>query len=106
MRRTLALAAFTASIVLAAACGSDEVHNRDYGNPPAPPFNPGGGGSDGYGSGANNGKDAGPPVCSDDLKRCAEDFTFTPPGSLGNVTSVELRGDYRDDAWTKGDPMT
>jgi glycosidase len=98
--------AMVATAALVAACGSDTVNNRDFGNPPdAGGWNPGNGGSDGYGSGANGGKDAGPPVCPDDLKRCAETFSFTPPPALGTVTSVELRGDYRADSWVKGDAM-
>ncbi len=90
-----------------AACGSDAVHNPTYGEPPdAAQFNPGsGGGGDGYGSGAGpsgQGMDAGPPVCDDALKRCAQEFTFP----FGNETTVELRGDYNPGAWVKGDPMT
>src|SRR4051794_22083864 len=78
-----------------AACGTDAVHNPDYGSPPdAAQFNPGaGGGGDGYGSGANNGGGDGgtvTPLCSDDLKRCAAEFKFP----FGGETSVELRGDY------------
>ncbi|MFI5298143.1 MAG: alpha-amylase family glycosyl hydrolase, partial [Polyangiales bacterium] len=43
-----------------------------------------------------------PPVCADALKRCAHTFTIPFAGE----TSVELRGDYRDGAWTAGDAMT
>jgi glycosidase len=90
------------------ACGSDATKNRDFGQPPdASTFNPGTGGNDGYGSGGNipgvdgGPFDAGPPTCSDDLKRCAEEFTYPFAGE----TSVELRGDYRDGAWVSGDAM-
>src|SRR5215472_15173217 len=83
-----------------AACGDATTHTPDYGSPPDSGFNPGNGGNgDGYGSG-NGGGDAGP-QCSDDLKRCAESFTYP----FNNETSVELRGDYRPGAWTKGDPL-
>ena len=93
------------------ACGSDVVHNKDFGEPPDAGFSPGqGAGGDGYGSGyGNNGNggtdggafDAGPPTCSDNLKRCSETFTFPFSGEV----SVELRGDYRAGAWTSGDAM-
>jgi glycosidase len=97
------------------ACGSDAVHNPDYGQPPPPPYNAGNGGGsgDGYGSGSGAGAggsggagggvefDAGP-QCSDDLKRCPETFTYPYNGEV----SVELRGDYRPGAWTQGDPLT
>ena len=106
MKRLLFTLGLAVATSLAAACGSDTVHNVDYGQPPdAAAFNPGlGGGSDGYGSSGGNvgGRDAGPLTCADDLKRCAEEFTFP----VGAEKSVELRGDYRPDAWTKGDPMT
>lgn len=87
---------------LAAACGSSTVKDRDWGDPPdAAFFNPGlSGGGDGYGSG---GKYDGGFVCPDELKRCAQDFTFP----FSNEPSVELRGDYRGpESWQKGDPMT
>jgi len=88
---------------LAAACGSSAVKDRDYGDPPdAAFFNPGlGSGGDGYGSGG--GKYDGGFVCPDELKRCAQDFTFP----FNNETKVELRGDYRgQESWVTGDPMT
>jgi glycosidase len=97
------LAALGASLAIY-ACGSDATKNPDFGDPPdAGPFRPGpGGNGDGYGSGSNGGtQDAGPPMCPDELKRCAEDFTFP----FANETSVELRGDYRDGAWAMGDKM-
>jgi glycosidase len=90
------------------ACGSDATENVDYGQPPdAATFNPGqGNGGDGYGSGGNNGVDAGvidagPPVCPEELKRCTQEFTYPFNGE----TSVELRGDYRDGAWVAGDAL-
>ncbi len=97
MRRRFA---FVASLALI-ACGSDAVNNKNYGEPPdAALFNPGNGGpGDNYGSGN-------PPstfVCPDELKRCAQDFTYPFSGE----SSVELRGDYRGpDSWLNGDPMT
>jgi glycosidase len=85
------------AIVLPLACGSAELKKRDYGEPPdASLFNPGLGGTDGYGSGNNGGF-----VCPDELKRCAADFTYP----AGTESSVELRGDYRSDAWMVGDKM-
>ncbi len=102
MKRFLFWTAVSIGTSFAVACGSDAVRNVDYGRPPDGGFDPGKGGSDGYGSSANNGKDAGPPVCSDDLKRCTEEFSYP----AGSEISVDLRGDYRGDAWTKGDPMT
>src|SRR5512140_220540 len=106
MKRILLTLGLGLGTALAAACGSDTVHSVDYGQPPdAAMFNPGSSSSgDGYGSsGGNPGtKDAGPPVCPDDLKRCAEEVTYP----AGTETSGELRGDSRTDAWTKGDPMT
>jgi glycosidase len=106
MKQALVLLGLALGTSLAVACGSDAVHNVDYGQPPdAAIFNPGSSSSgDGYGSSGGNpgSKDAGPPTCSDDLKRCAEEFTYP----AGTEATVELRGDYRSDAWTKGDPMT
>ena len=46
--------------------------------------------------------EAGPPVCPDSLKLCAETFTYPYNGEQ----SVELRGDYRSGAWVQGDAMT
>ena len=110
-RHALAIVASALALALA-GCGSDAVKNVDYGGPPdASAFDTGrGGNGDGYGSGGNNGhtpdggtmtSEAGPPVCPDDLKRCGEEFDFP----FTNETSVELRGDYRTDSWTKGDPL-
>jgi glycosidase len=111
-RLLLSLACASLGAATIVACGSDTPHNQDFGTPPdASLFNPGqGAGGSGYGSGngAQPGSvgptsfDAGPPVCSDDLKRCAEQFTYP----YGGETSVELRGDYRDGAWSSGDAMT
>ncbi len=100
------------------ACGSSNVSQTSYGNPPdASSFDPGqgsGGGTYGSGSGAGGGSsggsgssgggiiEAGPPTCADALKLCKETFTYP----YGGETSVELRGDYRAGAWMKGDPMT
>ncbi len=82
------------------ACGSDEVNNKDFGEPPdAQAFNPGLGGGDGYGYGSGPEK---PFVCPDPLKRCAHTITFPDHGE----TSVELRGDFGgEDTWVNGKPM-
>jgi glycosidase len=95
------------AFVFIAGCGSDKTNPVDYGEPPdASGFNPGQGGPGSYGDGGGGGPmgvpEAGPPMCPDNLKLCAETFTFPYNGE----TSVELRGSYRPGAWTKGDPMT
>ncbi len=99
------LGASAAAVVV--ACGSDTVNPVSFGTPPdASAYNPGQGGSGGYGDGGsgpvNPVPEAGPPTCPDSLKLCAETFTYPYNGE----TSVELRGDYRTGAWTKGDAMT
>ncbi|NOU32933.1 MAG: hypothetical protein HOO96_33955 [Polyangiaceae bacterium] len=102
MNRTL-LAASLASICTAAlgsaACGSSEVKNKDYGEPPdVATFNPGNGGGDGYGSGGQT-----PFVCPDDFKTCSHEFTYPD----GGETSVELRGDFGGpDTWQAGKLMS
>jgi glycosidase len=97
------LFALGVSAVIASACGSDDVHNRDFGQPPDasaydPGKNPGG---DGYGSGSNLG---GPGfVCPDDFKTCPQEFTYPD----GGENTVELRGDFGGpDTWQAGAPMT
>ena len=102
-RSMVGVLAFTGAVVAAwslPACGSDEVHNRDFGEPPdAQAFNPGLGGGDGYGygSGAQT-----PFVCPDPLKRCAHTITYP----INGETSVELRGDFGGpDTWVTGKPM-
>lgn len=95
------------AFVLVAGCGSDKTNPAQYGEPPdASTFNPGPGGGGSYGSGSSGGPsgvpEAGPPMCPDSLKLCAETFTYPFNGE----TSVELRGDYRAGAWTMGDAMT
>jgi glycosidase len=81
------------------ACGSSDTHNKDYGQPPdAQIFNPGLGGSDGYGYPQST-----PFVCPDELKRCSHTFTYPFAGE----TSVELRGDFGGpDTWLSGKAMT
>ncbi len=94
-------ALFAFCFALLAACGSDEVHNKDTGEPPdAALFNPGtNGNGDGYGSGGNVG---GVFVCPDDFKTCPQEFTFPD----GGETSVELRGDFGGpDTWISGTAM-
>jgi glycosidase len=95
-----------ATSIGAAACGSSETNNRNYGVPPdAAIFNPGLGGNDGYGSGGG-GYDGGT-VCPDEFKACPHEFTYTPPASAGTVTSVEIRGDWGGpDTWQAGVKMT
>jgi len=100
----LAVCAF----VFVAGCGSAKTNPQDYGEPPdASTFNPGQGSGGGtYGSGSSGGSsggvpEAGPPMCPDSLKLCAETFTYPYNGE----TSVELRGSYRAGAWTMGDAM-
>jgi glycosidase len=97
----LALAAGSLGV---GACGSDEVRNKDFGQPPdAAIFNPGLGGNDGYGSG---GQYDGGLVCPDEYKACPHEFTFTPAADAGAVTSVELRGDWGGpDTWQAGAAM-
>jgi glycosidase len=87
-------------------CGSDAVKNTDFGLPPdAGTFNPGNGtGGDGYGSSGSTGSSSGnvPPVCPDELKACAQEFTFPDNGE----SSVELRGDFGGpDTWVQGQAM-
>jgi glycosidase len=83
------------------ACGSSDVSNPDFGAPPDPAtFNPGTGGSDGYGYGAGSEQ---PFVCPDALKRCSQTFTYPDSGE----SSVELRGDFGGpDTWQAGMAMT
>src|SRR5690349_5184248 len=79
------------------ACGTDEVNNHDFGDPPdAQAFNPGLGGGDGYGYG----RDADAPfVCPDALKRCGHTITYPFNGE----TSVVLQGDFGGpDTWVPG----
>jgi glycosidase len=90
-----------------AACGNDQTNPIDYGEPPdGALFDAGNGGHSPYGGDGSGGTgptpEAGPPSCPDSLKLCAETFTLAYSGEQ----SVELRGDYRAGAWTKGDAMT
>ncbi len=69
----------------------------------------GSGGGTGYGGGTGStggggGVDAGPtlPSCDDSLKRCGVVFTYP----AGNEQSVEVRGDFATDGWSKGVAMT
>jgi glycosidase len=104
------LGLLAAGLVSAAACGNDNITKVSYGSPPdASSFDPGQGGSSPYGDGGSGGMgpgmnipEAGPPMCPDSLKLCAETFTYP----YGGETSVELRGNYRAGAWTMGDMMT
>lgn len=81
------------------ACGSSDVSNPDFGSPPdASIFNPGNGGTDGYGYPGTEQ----PFVCPDALKRCSHTFTYPDSGEA----SVELRGDFGGpDTWQQGKPM-
>src|SRR5258708_6509189 len=108
--RALAASLFTASSAgfSLAGCGSDQTNPVDYGSPPdAALFDAGNGGHSPYGGDAGPGDggpqpEAGPPSCPDSLKLCGATFTLVYNGEQ----SVELRGDYRAGAWTKGDAMT
>lgn len=101
MIRVLSISLSIAAAAMFVACGSSDVHQRDYGVPPDAGFNTGNGnGGSGYGSGGNNGGNTF--VCPDELRQCAETFTLPDAG----YSSVELRGDYRDGAWQAGDALT
>ncbi|MBI2395312.1 MAG: hypothetical protein HYV09_37430 [Deltaproteobacteria bacterium] len=96
-------------LLLLTACGDPGDQPDDpYGKPPTvPPYDAGdwdGGGYYGDGGGTPTEDTAVDtrPTCDDALKRCAAEFTY----ESATATSVELRGDYRDDSWTKGDPLT
>ncbi|MBX3199835.1 MAG: hypothetical protein KF894_16990 [Labilithrix sp.] len=99
--RGLAFVSAFAGVLAAAsaACGSSDVDNRDYGQPPDPStFNPGSGGSDGYGYGTGPGK----VECPAELKRCEHTVTYP----IGSETTVELRGDFGGPStWEVGKPM-
>jgi glycosidase len=94
-------------IVLAtvAGCGS----SGDGSDVPYRPFDPGMGKPGNYGSGSGGGGDGGtlPTVCAESERRCAHTFTYagSPALPLGTEASVELIGDYRAGAWTKGDAL-
>ncbi|MGZ3448927.1 MAG: alpha-amylase family glycosyl hydrolase [Polyangiales bacterium] len=95
------------ALALFSGCGDPGGQaDNPYGNPPSTSdYDAGGYDPGGYGDGGTKPtEDTGPvkPMCEDALKRCAVDFTYP----AGAESSVEVRGDYRDDGWTKGDPMT
>lgn len=99
-----------AAALLLAACGDPGGAADDpYGKPPdVPAYDAGdweGGGYYGDGGGSTTPTDTGSPdtrpVCDDSLKRCAVEFSL----AAGTEGSVELRGDYRADSWTKGDAL-
>lgn len=102
----LALALFAVGFLV--GCG-DPGENADdpFGKPPPiPEYDAGGWDGGGYGDGGGTpSEDTAPPdtkpVCDDDLKRCAVEFSYP----VGSESSVELRGDFRDDGWTKGEPL-
>jgi glycosidase len=99
-RRVALAAALVGAVAVAVACGSSDVTNRDYGQPPDPSsFNPGtGGGSDPYGYGGGPGK----VECPAELKRCSHTITYP----AGNEGAVELRGDWDGaSTWDAGKPM-
>ncbi len=107
MQRLPALLLFAclACLLALTGCGNDQVQNQNFGQPPDAGFNPGNGGNPGgYGSGSGMGMgtDGGtPPACPVADEQCPETFTYPFNGE----TSVELRGDYRANAWTMGDAM-
>lgn len=84
-------------------CGDETPDPVDFGNPPdGGAFDPGKGGSDGYGSGGGPTGET-PFVCPDELKACPQPFTLP----FGGEPSVELRGDFGGpETWEKGVPMT
>jgi glycosidase len=97
------------SLASLVGCGSPEDDTTPPGGPPdGSSFDAGGYeiGGDGYGYGDDTNRADAPvdtaPSCSDDLKRCPATFVYP----VGTESSVELRGDYRDDGWTVGDKMT
>ncbi|MCS6912850.1 MAG: alpha-amylase family glycosyl hydrolase [Myxococcales bacterium] len=79
------------------ACGSVSPRDPVDDDPFDPGGRPGGGG---YGSGS--GMSDGPPMCSESQRRCEHEFSY--PGK-GDEQSVELRGDFRPDGWSRGEPM-
>jgi glycosidase len=98
--RSLGAALAAAGLLFAVACGSSDVDNKDYGQPPDPNlFNPGLGGSDPYGYG----KGLKPAECPAELKRCTHTITYP----AGPESAVELRGDFGGPGtWETGVPMT
>ena len=122
MKKSLLLAPILAAMAVPFACAGSEdllgtTTNTAYTEPPnTGGWHPGSGGgtASGSGSGASTqtttnvdaGKDAAeepsPPVCDDSLKRCDHDFTY----AVGSETTVEIRGNFAADGWTKGVPMT
>lgn len=107
VRRILLLAPL-APLFLAACGDPGDSADNPYGKPPdVPGYDAGdwdGGGYYGDGGGSTTEDTAvdTKPTCDDSLKRCAVDFTYP----AGSESSVELRGDYRPDGWTKGDALT
>jgi glycosidase len=95
---------------LLAGCGSDKIHQPDFGSPPdADLFNTGdGSGGSGYGygpdsgsGGGDSGKEGGA-VCPKSLRQCSELFTYP----YGGETSVSLMGAFTAGGWATGVPMT
>src|ERR1700729_4038571 len=95
--------ALSASILVAAACGSDQTTPPNYGYPPdASGFNPGtGGGGGGYGYGYGGGPTTGDaglprvdatvgPACAVSMQLCPEVFTYPYAGE----SSVSVMGSY------------
>jgi glycosidase len=123
MKKAFLLAPVLAAMFAPFACagGEDLVGNTNGTSVTTPPntggWTPGSGGgtASGSGSGANQqtttdttvdaGKDAAeepsPPVCDDSLKRCDHDFTYAD----GGEQTVEIRGTFAPDGWTKGVPL-
>jgi glycosidase len=105
--RALGTTVAAASVVGVVACGNDNVTNTNYGSPPdANTFDPGQGGNAPYGGDGGDATvgevpEAAPPTCPDSERLCAETFTYPYNGE----TSVELRGNYAQGAWTMGAMM-
>lgn len=99
--------------MLAAACGNDELSSNTTLQPPdTDGYDPSNGiGSNGYysttngpadDSGGGSVDDTGAPVCADADKRCPHGFTLADDG----YATVEVFGDWADDGWDVGVPLT
>jgi len=95
--RILLLAFALATGALGCGDPGDDTPN----NPPIPPSPPWDGGDGGAIGDYGVSPDTAPPSCADDLKRCPATFSYPFSGE----SSVELRGDHREDGWTVGDAM-
>jgi glycosidase len=83
------------SVGALASCGGGSLGTGDGGQA-------GGSAMADGGTGAAGGSAGGSAMCVDSLKRCSADFAF----AAGNERSVEVRGDFAEDGWARGVPMT